>query len=193
MPPKKPANTVLAEDALARCVAQERVRRGMSPAGLASRMTSAGCPMTQSAIWKIENGQPRRRITLDEAITFASVFEMSIEEMAQPPEVLRARRAADALEQIRRDFETRQDLARRWETALNAIGDEMKMDESGLVAETVNRVGVAAVEPPGRNQSFDPSLWRQLNAEQRDNVVESWLDVCVEDDQIVKVELSEWD
>jgi transcriptional regulator with XRE-family HTH domain len=47
-------------------------------------MTKAGAPMNQSAIWKIENGKPRRRITVDEAIAFAKVFEVPLDELLTP-------------------------------------------------------------------------------------------------------------
>jgi hypothetical protein len=44
--------------------------------------------MNQSAIWKIEHGQPRRKITVDEAVTFARVFETTLEELLNPPELV---------------------------------------------------------------------------------------------------------
>jgi transcriptional regulator with XRE-family HTH domain len=75
------------EDALARRVAHERERRGWSPAQLAKAMTDAGQPMNQSSIWKIENARPRRKITVDEAVTFARVFDMTLEQLLVPPEL----------------------------------------------------------------------------------------------------------
>jgi transcriptional regulator with XRE-family HTH domain len=75
------------EDALARRVTHERERRGWSPAQLAKAMTDAGQPMNQSSIWKIENARPRRKITVDEAVTFAQVFDMTLDELMVPPEM----------------------------------------------------------------------------------------------------------
>ena len=66
------------EDELARRISYERDRRSWSPGGLASLMTKAGCPMNQSAIWKIENGEPRRKITVDEALAFAIQRELPL-------------------------------------------------------------------------------------------------------------------
>jgi transcriptional regulator with XRE-family HTH domain len=89
------ANPLVNEDALARRVAYERERRGWSPGGLARLMTKAGCPMNQSSIWKIENGEPRRKITVDEAIAFAKVFETTLEELLTPPDLIAQTAAAE--------------------------------------------------------------------------------------------------
>ncbi|MEV2201024.1 helix-turn-helix transcriptional regulator [Streptomyces fradiae] len=63
----------------------ERELRGWSTAELARYVTEAGCPMSQSAIWRIESGEPRRKISVDELIAFARVFEKSIDDLLQPP------------------------------------------------------------------------------------------------------------
>jgi transcriptional regulator with XRE-family HTH domain len=66
-------------------VALEREIRGWSTTELAARMTKAGVAMNQTAVWRIENGKPRRKITLDEALGFARVFELPLEELMSPP------------------------------------------------------------------------------------------------------------
>jgi transcriptional regulator with XRE-family HTH domain len=66
-------------------IALEREVRGWSTTELAARMTKAGVPMNQTAVWRIENGTPRRKITLDEALGFARVFELPLEELMSPP------------------------------------------------------------------------------------------------------------
>ncbi|GAA3837232.1 helix-turn-helix domain-containing protein [Streptomyces chiangmaiensis] len=66
-------------------VALEREVRGWSTTELAARMTQAGVPMNQTAVWRIESGTPRRKITLDEALGFARVFELPLEELMSPP------------------------------------------------------------------------------------------------------------
>lgn len=66
-------------------VALERETRGWSTTELAARMTKAGVAMNQTAVWRIENGKPRRKITLDEALGFARVFELPLEELMSPP------------------------------------------------------------------------------------------------------------
>ena len=76
-PPRLPS----AEDSLALRIAYERMRRGWSADELAKRMTEAGVPLNQSAVWRIENGEPRRKISLDEAIGFARVFGLDLAAM----------------------------------------------------------------------------------------------------------------
>ena len=66
-------------------IALERETRGWSTTELAARMTKAGIPMNQTAVWRMENGTPRRKITLDEALGFSRVFEIPLEELMSPP------------------------------------------------------------------------------------------------------------
>ncbi|MFB7745631.1 helix-turn-helix transcriptional regulator [Streptomyces sp. NPDC056132] len=66
-------------------VALEREVRGWSTTELADRVTKAGVKMNQTAVWRIEHGEPRRRINLDEALAFARVFELPLEELMSPP------------------------------------------------------------------------------------------------------------
>jgi transcriptional regulator with XRE-family HTH domain len=117
------ANPLVNENALARRIAYERERREWSPGGLARLMTKAGCPMNQSSIWKIENGEPRRKITVDEAIAFAKVFDTTLEKLLTPPELLAetaaAERALDLFGKYQERFEAAAiALARCDETAV---------------------------------------------------------------------------
>ena len=91
MPRPNPARDVLAEEHLALRIRLECQRRDMSYAGLAKRMTDAGCPINQSALYKIEQGQPRRRITVDELVALAKVFETSVEDLLTDPMLVAAR------------------------------------------------------------------------------------------------------
>lgn len=110
MPPPRKSPKV-AEEALARRIAHERKSRKWSPGQLALQMTAAGCPMTQPTVWKIENAG--RRITFDEAIHFAGVFGMSLDELAFPPEVQQAEQAAGLVRSIRWTLESVQDATER--------------------------------------------------------------------------------
>jgi transcriptional regulator with XRE-family HTH domain len=85
---------IFAEDNLARRIAAERDAQGWSNDGLAKRMSDAGCPMTGSAIFKIEKAEPRRRIVVDELVTFAKVFGLSMEELLLAPEMAANRETA---------------------------------------------------------------------------------------------------
>jgi transcriptional regulator with XRE-family HTH domain len=83
--PNQP-RTIAVEQALARRLAYERERRGMSYDGLASRMTKAGCPIQPSGLYKIEKAG--RRITVDELAGLAKVFDLEISELLQPVELI---------------------------------------------------------------------------------------------------------
>lgn len=72
-------------------VAMERERLGLSAAELARRMTTLGCTLNQSAINKIEQGQPPRRITVDEMVAFAKVFDLEIDDLLVPAHAARDR------------------------------------------------------------------------------------------------------
>ncbi len=105
MPPRNPAQSVLSEEGLARRIARERERRGWSYEGLARRMTVAGCPINQSAIYKIEKGTrdregrpgPARRITVQELLAFSKVFEIDIAALLLPPEVAESQELSELL------------------------------------------------------------------------------------------------
>jgi transcriptional regulator with XRE-family HTH domain len=80
---------------MARRIQVERETRGWSHTSLAARMTKAGCPMNQSAIWKIENGKPRRRITVDEAVGFGTVFKIPVKDLLVDVDVALGREVDD--------------------------------------------------------------------------------------------------
>lgn len=85
--PNQPRN-IQGETELARRITLEREARAWSYEGLASRMTDAGCPIQGSAIYKIEKGDPPRRITVDELIALAAVFELPVPDLLRPREVV---------------------------------------------------------------------------------------------------------
>lgn len=80
------ADSLTHESNLARRVQLERERRGWSLSDLARRMTAAGYTLHPSAIHKIEKGT--RRITLNEAVVYAQVFELTLGAMLLDPGVL---------------------------------------------------------------------------------------------------------
>jgi transcriptional regulator with XRE-family HTH domain len=99
MPRPNPPRPLRGEANLARRVKYERERAGMSTEGLARRMTDLGCPINQSAIWKIENGDPPRRITYDEALALAQVFGVPLDELSVPPEIAADRTAIQLMQE----------------------------------------------------------------------------------------------
>lgn len=97
MPPRNPTRPLLTEAALAQRIAYEREKHGMTYEGLARRMTDAGCPINQSALYKIEKGEPRRRITVDELVALSVVFSVPVGELLLPLEAAHSRHLADLL------------------------------------------------------------------------------------------------
>ena len=72
------------EATVAQRIKFEREERDWSSAKLAQQMTAAGYPLNQSAIWRIENGDPPRRVNLEEAVGFAKVFGISLGDLITP-------------------------------------------------------------------------------------------------------------
>lgn len=103
---------IAAEAALARRVEYERTTRGMSYEGLAARMSRVGCPIQASAIYKIEKGDPPRRITVDEVVALSSVFEMSIDDLlVMPDDSKRAAKAMDYAQVLQSSIDADRALA----------------------------------------------------------------------------------
>lgn len=69
--------------------------RGWKYPELAERMTAAGCPIQTSALYKMEKGDPPRRVTLDEAAAFAEVFGITLDDIATPIQLIEQKAAAD--------------------------------------------------------------------------------------------------
>ncbi len=123
MPRPNPPRAVAEEEHLAERIAYERERLGMSYEGLAKRMTDLGCPINQSALYKIEKGSPRRRITYAEAVTLARVFELSLEELSVPPALALNTEVTE--------------LLRKWEEcrdSISTLGAELMRIQSEIVA-----------------------------------------------------------
>ncbi|WP_405822940.1 helix-turn-helix transcriptional regulator [Streptomyces sp. NBC_00838] len=123
-------------------VALEREVRGWSTIELAERVTKAGVKMNQTAIWRIENGEPRRRINLDEALALSRVFELPLEELMSPPlEGLDAGVRRLVQEAVEAYFETR-DAQDRLHGAVIAIAQhiEAQPDSSRAIHEQCLRL-----------------------------------------------------
>ena len=83
----------------------ERIRRqralvGWSPSDLARAMTNAGCSIATSAIYRIEDDENPRKISVDELITLAQVFDTTVESLLTPVEVLDKEKAQETLKQL---------------------------------------------------------------------------------------------
>jgi transcriptional regulator with XRE-family HTH domain len=86
MPRQNPGRTLNIEASLARRIAWERDNRGWTNEGLARRMADAGCHIQHTAIYKIEKGDPPRRVTVNELVAFARAFDLDVPDLLQPIE-----------------------------------------------------------------------------------------------------------
>jgi transcriptional regulator with XRE-family HTH domain len=120
VPRPNPPRSLRSESNLARRIAHERDRHGMTYEGLAKRMTDLGCPIQASAIYKIEKSKPPRRITVDELVAFAEVFGVQPEQMLLPPEVV--------------ESAVLRDLLHSWEEARANAVDAKQAEEDALAA-----------------------------------------------------------
>ena len=133
---------VFAEDHLAARIAAEREARGWSLEGLAKRMTDAGCPIDQSAIFKIERTTPRRRIVVDEMVAFSQVFGIPLEELLIPPSVAAGRETKRLVLEIVRLDRAIRPLTQARAAAVGAFLEHLETDpqlakESRAFAEMV--------------------------------------------------------
>jgi transcriptional regulator with XRE-family HTH domain len=138
--PNKPRE-VYAESYLADRIASERARQRMSLEGLATRMTKAGCAINQSAIYKIEQGQPRRRITVDELVAFSRVFGLPLDDLLTDPVLVRAGQIAPLLEeywQLRVKFaEAGTEYLRRTTEIMEQVRE--RAEESGIAKSAIRK------------------------------------------------------
>jgi len=100
MPRPNPRRVMFTEDHLAARVTIERERKGWTLEGLAKRMTDAGCPLAASAVYKIEQGKPRRRIVVDELVAFSRVFGIPVDQLLLDPEMEAEQRLIDKLNSV---------------------------------------------------------------------------------------------
>jgi transcriptional regulator with XRE-family HTH domain len=104
VPRPNPPRSLQSEDNLARRVAYEREQRGWTYDGLAKRLTEAGCSIQGSAIYKIEKGTPRRRISVDELVAFAEVFEVNVADLLIPLELMAEQKVVSLIADLRHRY-----------------------------------------------------------------------------------------
>lgn len=80
--PNQP-RTIDAEDRLADRIRIERAARGWTYEQTAEAMTNAGCPIQGSAIYKIEKGEPRRRVTVNELAALSLIWAIPMDRLVQ--------------------------------------------------------------------------------------------------------------
>lgn len=91
---------LLGEENIAVRIKLERDALGWSTNTVSDRMNEAGYEMNPSAVWRIENG--KRRVNVNEAIGFAELFGISLNNLVGPPQLAAHARAMELIEDIRR-------------------------------------------------------------------------------------------
>lgn len=88
-------------DLAAKRLAYERTRpdRDWSTAEVARRLTEAGFKISQSSVWSIEN-DPRRKITFAEAVAFADLYELTLDELTEIPQDISGEAVADLMREV---------------------------------------------------------------------------------------------
>lgn len=105
---------LMSEHNLARRIAWEMNQRGWSQERMAKEMTDAGFPLHQSSVSKIVNPKDgkRRAISVDDAIGFAKVFGVTVEDLLIPLEAVLDSRIRDTLIRLEKIHQQREDLDR---------------------------------------------------------------------------------
>jgi transcriptional regulator with XRE-family HTH domain len=104
VPRPNPPRSLQSEENLARRIAYERDRRGWTYESIAKRLTDVGCPIQGSAIYKIEKGNPRRRISVDEFVAFTRIFEVSAADLLIPLELIAEHEALNLIAELERKY-----------------------------------------------------------------------------------------
>lgn len=100
MPRQNQGRTFASEAHLAERIAFERKLRNLGVDALAKLMTDAGCKITGSAILRIEKGNPRRRVTVDELMALAQVFETEPMDLLRPADLVEKEWAEGVAEEL---------------------------------------------------------------------------------------------
>lgn len=140
MPRPNRNRTIATEQALARRIAYERDKRGMTYDGLASLMTAAGCPIQASALYKIEKADPPRRITVDELVALSRVFEIPVGRLLLPPEVAASKEATALWEKYEQATERYLSARAELDALELRILRLVDSDESGTVRDAMAEV-----------------------------------------------------
>lgn len=139
----------------------EREARGWSTNTVSDRLNEAGYEINPSAVWRIENR--KRRVNLDEAIGFAELFGVSLENLVGPPRLAAHARAMELIEDIRRRYREMNLVNRAATEARDALDaylaehPDLREEADALVSNAIAEDLMAAMQPPGLLQQGPPA------------------------------------
>lgn len=151
MPRPNQPRSLQSEANLALRIAHEREARGWTYEGMAKRMTDVGCAIQSSAIYKIEKGDPPRRVTVDELVAMSAVLGIDLPELLLPMEVVQSREQVALVEQLTQVGLQIQTLAAEWYDLWRRfylIDAEMTKPAADLMRDLWSRP--QPVDEPGR-------------------------------------------
>lgn len=147
--PKKNAGTAFAERFVAWHVEAHRERLGWSYRELAARMTRAGAPMNQSSIHKMLRQDPPRRITVNELVALAEVFDVPMQDLVKSVD-------RSLSEEANRLVESMYAAAKPYREAARQLSDTIQQLSVVLLAS--DEFSVQLVEALARQQAAMASL-----------------------------------
>lgn len=137
MPRVNVGRTIRAERDLAERIAYEMEANGWNPESLARRMTDVGCKINASAIWKVINQDPPRRLTVDELVALKIVFKLeSTDELLRPVAEVRGEQSLARWRQI---SDTWEGIADQVGDLVNAISEVLvlRVDDPSLHSDVM--------------------------------------------------------
>nr|WP_070198750.1 helix-turn-helix transcriptional regulator [Streptomyces oceani] len=139
------------EENLAVRIKLEREERGWSTTALSDRLNGLGYEINPSAVWRIENR--KRRVNLDEAIGFAEVFGIALENLVGPPRLALHARAMELVEELRRRYRESRQAARAYSDATDALAayvdehPDINDEVDAMVANAIVEENVSLARP----------------------------------------------
>lgn len=166
MPRPNQPRDVFAEDHLAQRIQLEREKRGWTYEGLAKRMTDVGCPINQSALYKVEQAKPRRRITVDELVALARVFDIPAGDLLTDPKLLAYKVVVPLLDEWRGTLQRRAQVVQESDSRLKALQEEITAiaAQSPEAAATISRYFDIWAEDTKPEGAEDDAVGRELAA-----------------------------
>ncbi|WPR65242.1 helix-turn-helix transcriptional regulator [Glutamicibacter protophormiae] len=76
---------MIGEDKLALRIASIREARGISYGAMSQKLSEVGHPMDKSSIQKLEKGEPRRRICVDDVAAISKVLDVPVADLLELP------------------------------------------------------------------------------------------------------------
>lgn len=99
----------------------EMKQRSLSYAQVADLLTEAGHPTQPTAIHRLLRGEPRRRLTLNEAAAIADIFDISLSELLLEKDVMLGAKANELLRELQLATRQISDALGNYRSALEAI------------------------------------------------------------------------